>query len=201
MSETKGRGRPRKRVEIGNNGPDEDLIRIAVKQMIEMNEQVDAVRAKRSKLRKTLKLQGLELGHLDNTIRMLEWDSSEVKAHFQLAAGYAQALNLPAGELLDLFDPADDEGEHLYAARRWREVGKKDGLAGRGWPDQPPEGCAAEHWTDYSAGHEDGSEQVRKAWLKHQQNIAPPTAATIKLDESEEPDEPTEAETAFADAE
>ncbi len=201
MTETTGktRGRPRKRVEIGDNGPTEDDLRIAVAQLLKANETLDEAKAARNRLRKTLKAQGIELGQLDATIKMLEWTPTEVQAHFRIAAFYAQAFNLPAGDLMDLFDHDDKEGEHLSAAKDWFNIGKRDGLAGKGWPDEPPEGCPPENAPDYARGHEDGSEIVRKAWLERQESIALPPAPASSDEDGNEPfgdDESFESEEA-----
>jgi hypothetical protein len=195
------RGRPKGKRGMGDNGPTEDDLRIAAKQLIEINLKVDEIHKARSTIRKTIKASGIELGVLDRTIEMLDWAPSEVRAHFMRSTTYARAFNLPAGDLLDLFEPREDGDDPEFEARKWYNVGKKDGLTGRGWPDEPPEGCPPECAAEYARGSEDGQNELLRAIKLRGQVVASPTAATLDPEPAEDPGEPTADETEFAEAE
>jgi hypothetical protein len=199
----RARGRPKgsKKRGLGDNGPSEDDILLAVHELSDLNSQRAELGAKVSAARKRIKARGIELGDLDVTMKMLEWAPGEVRTAFMRRAFYAQTLNLAAGDLLDLFEEREGVEDPEVDDRRWYNVGRKDGLAGRGWPDEAPEGCPEEHAKAYGDGHEAGAEVVRQAFLRRQQSVAPPTAASIAASDPEEPDAPTADEVEFAEAE
>lgn len=200
-TEKRKRGRPKgsRRRGMGDNGPTEDNLRIAAKMLIDINEKVDQVHKARSTIRKSLKASGIELGVLDRTIEMLEWAPSEVRAHFMRSADYARAFNLPAGDLLDMFEPREDGDDPDFEERRWYNIGKKDGLSGRGWPDEPPEGCPPECAADYARGSEDGQNELLRAIKSKGQSRAPLTAASLEPEPTEDPGGPTVEETEVAE--
>lgn len=188
MSETKGHGRPRDKVQIGDNGPTEEERRYAIREMLRLNAERDQVSVRRSAYRKKLKGAGHTLGHIDRTIKRLMQTKAEVRADQIDEAKYLLSVNLPAGEFLDQFEPDDNEGESLYQARIWYERGRTDGMVGKGWAESPPDGCPPENAPDYARGHEAADKEVQADWLKRQQAMPPPveTAANDEADSDEE---------------
>lgn len=179
------------------NGPSQDDIRMAVHTMLEWNEKRAQINAAISKFRKGLKAQGITLGLLDATIKMLEWSPEEIKADFAERDWYAEAMRFPIGAQLELFG-TDATPDPVKEQLRWRNIGFKDGLAGRGWPDEAPDGCPPECIQEYGRGHEEGCELVRAAFLRRQQEFRPSPPGTLEEDaEGDAPDAPTTAETDF----
>ena len=194
------RGRPKGKRGVGDNGPSEDDLRVAARELLDINEKVDAIHKARSTIRKNIKARGIELGVLDRTVEMLDWAPSEVRAHFMRSTSYARAFNLPAGDLLDLFEPREGVDDPDFETRSWYNIGKKDGLAGRGWPDEPPEGCPPECAQDYGRGQEEGQAELMRAIKLRSENVAPVSSASLDP-EPDEPDEPTGDEAELAEAE
>jgi len=146
----------------GHNGPSHDDIRVAVNQQLEFNKQRKALNDEISTFRKGLKAKGITLGVLDEQIRMLEWTPEEVKAHFAERNWYAEAMRYPIGAQLELYG-TDATPDTVKEQLRWKNIGYSHGVAGKGWPDEPPEGCPPECRPSYGEGHEEGAAIVRRA--------------------------------------
>ncbi len=147
----------------GHNGPSHDDIRMAAHEVVKLNAERKALGARISAYRKQLKAQGFTLGVLDAVITMLEWEPSEVKAHYAERDWYAEAMRLPVGSQLELYGDAATP-DAVKDQLKWRNVGFKDGLAGRGWPDQAPDGCGPDMLQSYGQGHEEGQQTVLTAF-------------------------------------
>jgi hypothetical protein len=150
---------------IGDNGPSKDDITIAISEQVAWNEKRAMLNAEISSFRKTKKAEGIALGVLDDTVRMLEWTPEEIKAHFANERMYAEAAGLPVGTQIDLFGTGA-QPLHEQEASKWFGLGKMHGLAGSGWPDEPPEGCPPENRQDYGRGHEAGAKELHAAIMR-----------------------------------
>lgn len=157
----------------GHNGPSHDDIRMAANQMVKLQAERAALNAKITSFRKGLKAQGFTLGVLDAVIKMLEWSPEEIKEHYAERDWYAEAMRFPVGDQLELFGD-DKTPDPVKEQLRWRNIGFKDGLAGRGWPNEFPDGCPPEAEQSYGQGHEEGQATVRQAFLSRQQRDTGP---------------------------
>lgn len=200
------RGRPKgSKRRVGDNGPSEDDIRMAVNELADLKDEADAVKAKLKKKRNTLKQSGFMMHILDRRIKMLGLTPQEQKAEHETDIRYGKALYQPVGDLLDLFEEREGGADPDYGERYVFNRGKQAGLAGFGWPDEPPEGTApgfAKAWAD---GHEEGSAEVRAAFLRRQESMPAPAPekppVALAADEAGEVDAPTADETEFAEVE
>lgn len=166
-----------------HSGPSHDDIRMAANQMVRLNEERSQLNARISSFRKGLKAQGITLGVLDAVITMLEWSPEEVKAHYAERDWYAEAMRYPVGAQLELYG-TEATPDPVKEQLRWRNIGFKDGLAGRGWANEAPDGCPPECLPSYGEGHEEGQGTVRRAFMA-KQGVGAPAAP--------EPDEVAEA--------
>jgi hypothetical protein len=158
--------------ELTNGMPSHDDIRMAVNEMLALIEVRKAHNAKISTFRKGLKAKGFTLGVLDAQIKLLDWSPEEIKKNYAERDWYAEAMRFPVGSQLELYG-TDATPDPVREQLRWRNIGFKDGLAGRGWADQPPEGCAFDCVQSYGEGHEEGQATVRRAFeLRLAQNAA-----------------------------
>lgn len=178
----------------GHNGPSHDDIRMAANKMVALHAEREAVNTKISKFRKGLKAEGFTLGVLDAVIKMLEWSPEEIKAHFAERDWYAEALRYPIGSQLEFFG-TEATPDLVREQLKWRNIGFKDGLAGIGWPDQAPDGCAPECHKSYGEGHEEGQGTVRRAFIEKQKALGPIVSGA----EEDEDDEPAQTETGALD--
>lgn len=149
--------------EPDNGMPSHDAIRMAVNEMLAFIEQRKALNAKISSFRKGLKAKGFTLGVLDAQIKLLDWSPEDIKKSYAERDWYAEAMRFPIGSQLELYG-TDATPDPVREQLRWRNIGFKDGLAGRGWADQPPEGCAHDCHQSYGEGHEEGQATVRRAF-------------------------------------
>lgn len=168
----------------GRNGPSHDDIRMAVHEQLQWNVKRKALNDQISTFRKGLKAKGITLGVLDEGVRMLEWSPEEVKAHFAERNWYAEALRYPVGSQLEFFG-SDDTPDAVNEQLKWRAIGVKDGIAGRGWPDQAPDGCAPDCTKSYGEGWEEGAEMTRRAFAERQRAIQPPDPVDEDVGEPE----------------
>ncbi len=158
--------------EPSNGMPSHDDIRMAVNEMLTLIETRKAINAKIGTFRKGLKAKGFTLGVLDAHIKLLDWSPEDIKKNYAERDWYAEAMRFPIGSQLELYG-TDATPDPVKEQLRWRNIGFKDGLAGRGWADQPPEGCAFDCVQSYGEGHEEGQATVRRAFeLRLAQNAA-----------------------------
>ncbi|CAN7171976.1 hypothetical protein [Brevundimonas sp. LjRoot202] len=149
--------------EPDNGMPSHDDIRMAANEMVSWNEKRAALNAQISAFRKGLKAKGITLGVLDEQVRMLDWTPEEIKKHYAERDWFAEAMRYPIGSQLELYG-TDATPDPVKEQLRWRNIGFKDGLAGRGWADQPPKECPHECHQSYGEGHEEGQATVRRAF-------------------------------------
>lgn len=141
----------------------------AVREIAQVNAEMRSVNERRKGIRKKWKSEGLELGILDATIKMAEWDRSEVRAHFDNARKYAEWLGLPVGMQADLFKGlGDDEVQK----KEWFALGAVSSRLGR--PNKAPEECPPEYRQCWQAGFNGEDE---KSWTEAEKEAAQTEAA------------------------
>lgn len=126
----------------------------AVREIARINGEVRSLNERRKSVRKKWKAEGVELGILDATIKMAEWDRSEVRAHFDNARRYAEWLGLPVGSQKDLFSGM---GEDEVQQKEWRALGRVASRLGK--PARAPEECPAEYQQHYMQGFHEADEE------------------------------------------
>lgn len=163
--------------EPGNGMPSHDDIRMAANEMLAFIEQRKALTAKIGTFRKGLKAKGITLGVLDEQVRLLEWTPEEVKQFYAERDWYAEAMRHPIGSQLELYG-TDATPDGVREQLKWRNIGFKDGVAGRGWANEAPKECPATSVQSYGEGHEEGQATVRRAFELRltASNITPPPA-------------------------
>lgn len=175
----------------GHNGPSHDDIRMAVHEQLEFNRQRKALNDKISVFRKGLKAKGITLGVLDEQIRMLDWSPEEVKAHFAERNWYAEAMRFPVGSQLEFFG-TEATPEPVREQLKWKNIGVKDGLAGKGWANEPPDGCPPDCIQSYGEGWEEGAATTRRAFAERQRALQPIVHDPVEVDAGND-DEPAQA--------
>lgn len=144
----------------------------AVKEISSINAKVRALNEDRKAIRKKWKAIGLELGLLDATIKMAEWDRPEVRTHFDLSRRYAEWLGLPLGTQQDLFaGMGDDEVQK----REWFALGQVASRLGQA-QGKPPEECPPEYHQAWLKGFADEDE---KSWTEAEKAEAQLEAAAV----------------------
>lgn len=149
----------------GHNGPSHDDIRIAAHEMVKLNAERATLNAKVSQFRKGQKAKGITLGVLDAMVKMLEWSPEEIKAHFAERDWYAEALRYPIGAQMEFFG-TDATPDAVKEQLKWKQIGVKDGIAGRGWANEPPQGCPPDCVQVYGEGHEEGQRITLNAYAQ-----------------------------------
>lgn len=168
-----------------NSRPSHDEVRMAVNEMVQWNEKRKALNNQISSFRKGLKAKGITLGVLDEQVRMLEWTPEEVKNHYAERDWYAEAMRQPIGSQLELYG-TDATPDPVREQLKWRNIGFKDGLAGRGWANEPPEECPHDCIQSYGEGHEEGQATVRRAFQARMERGGPDTDEAPANDDSAE---------------
>lgn len=130
----------------------------AVAEISRVNAEARAVNERRKAIRKKWKAEGIELGILDATVKMAEWDRSEVRAFFDNGRRYAEWLGLPIGTQQDLFKGLSDD---QIQAKEWYNVGRVASNTGK--PGRPPEECPDEYHQDFMRGFNDEDERSWEA--------------------------------------
>jgi len=145
----------------------------ACRDIAKVNAEMRSLNERRKGIRKKWKAEGIELGILDATLKMAEWDRAEVRTHFDNARKYAEWLGLPVGVQADLFKGlGDDEVQKA----EWRALGRVASNLGR--PAKPPEDCPPEYQQAWLQGFNDEDEA---AWSEAERNEAQ-TAAAATID-------------------
>jgi len=180
--------------EPDNGMPSHDDIRMAANEMVAWNEKRAALNAQISAFRKGLKAKGITLGVLDEQVRMLDWTPEEIKKHYAERDWFAEAMRYPIGSQLELYG-TDATPDPVKEQLRWRNIGFKDGLAGRGWANEAPKECPSDCVQSYGEGHEEGQATVRRAFE------ARITAANLEPVEDEQTDLEDAANDAADDSE
>lgn len=142
----------------------------AVRDIAKINGEMRALNERRKSVRKKWKSEGIELGILDATIKMAEWDRAEVRAHFDNARRYAEWLGLPVGVQADLFKGLGDDA---VQKKEWFALGAVASRLGRS-PKEIPEECPPEYQQHWLAGFNGEDE---KAWTEAELNDAQMRAA------------------------
>lgn len=145
----------------------------AVREIAKVNAEMRALNERRKGIRKKWKSEGIELGILDATIKMAEWDRAEVRTHFDNARLYAEWLGLPIGHQQDLFKGLGDDA---VQKREWFALGAVSSRLGR--PNKAPEECPPEYIQVWQAGYNGEDE---KAWTEAEKSQAV-TDAADKID-------------------
>jgi hypothetical protein len=186
----------------GPAGPSHDDIRMAARKMVELQVERENVSRKISAYRKSLKAEGFTLGVLDAVVKMLDWTPEEIKNHYAERNWYAEAMRFPVGSQLEFFG-TDATPDAVKEQLKWKQIGFKDGVAGKGWANEPPKGCPPEAVQSYGAGHEEGQETVRRAYLEKQktlQAVKPDPSVELQADETEEAEDADDIEDTLDEA-
>lgn len=101
----------------------------------------------RAKVRKTIKARGIELGILDATLKMADWDREEVRLAFDNRRRYAEWLGLPIGIQADMFKDKTPEQKAQMDAHGRGVTDARTGKSG-----QPPEDLAEDLAEFYTRG-------------------------------------------------
>lgn len=132
--------------EIGGN-MSQDTFLECCKEMADLKREQKALAAKVSTARKKFKARGVELGLMDATLKLAEWDRDEVRSNWDTRRKYAEWLGLPIGSQGDMFkDMTPDEKRQSEAHAR----GITDARAGA--TGQPPEDLAEDLHEFYERG-------------------------------------------------
>lgn len=143
-----------RRQEIGGNVTREIFLQ-SVRELADINAKADAIRSTQRAVRKTIKARGIELGILDATLKMAEWDREEVRLAFDNRRKYADFLGLPVGTQPDMFkDMSEDEKQ----AVEWEAKGATDFFAAKS--GSPPEECPEPFHKHYVRGFKKAAGEV-----------------------------------------
>lgn len=74
------------------------------------------------------------------------------------------ALNAQIGGFRKELYGTDATPDGVKEQLKWRNIGFKDGVAGRGWANEAPKECPATSVQSYGEGHEEGQATVRRAF-------------------------------------
>lgn len=125
----------------------------ACRDIAKVNAEMRSLNERRKGIRKKWKSEGLELGILDATLKMAEWDRAEVRTHFDNARRYAEWLGLPVGVQADLFKGMGDD---QVQKTEWRALGRVASNLGRA--AKAPEDCPPEYVQSWMQGFNDEDE-------------------------------------------
>lgn len=134
------------------------IIQDALREMAELNAERTSLNAKISKRRKQMKADGVVLGELDATLKLMDWGPAEIREHFDTKQRYARAARLPIGSQIDLLSDSNDDE---VATTDWRFAGFAAATTGKGVFGVPPDSCPPEMHQAWLEGWHDG--QVRNA--------------------------------------
>lgn len=149
--------------EPDNGMPSHDDIRMAANEAVQWNEKRKKLNAEISAFRKGLKAKGIKLGVLDEQVRLLEWTPEEVKQFYAERDWFAEAMRQPVGSQLELYG-TDATPDPVREQLKWRNIGFRDGLAGKGWANEAPKEAPFDCVQSYGEGHEEGQATVRRAF-------------------------------------
>lgn len=134
---------------IGDNGPDDETIRMFARGLIAIAAEAEVLGAKRKSVRKRAKAAGITLGRLDAMISLMSLTPQEQREHFATERRYAEALrvsHLPPGAQIDLLTHATDTDVMMSDAY---DRGFHAAVTGKGVPGVPPDDLhpsAHQHW-------------------------------------------------------
>ena len=136
-------GRKKTSPDLANVTPESFLE--AVRLMAVADAAVAQANDARKATRKRIKSMGIELGDMDSTVKMVDWERPEVRERFERRQKYAEWLGLPVGSQPDMFKGMGDDE---IQAREWHAAGRTQFLAGRARliPEEVPEEFEI-HWT------------------------------------------------------
>ncbi len=168
-----------------NNGfASQDDIRIAAHEQLQWNQKRQALNDQIKTFRKGLKVRGITLGKLDEKVRQLEWTPEEQKRDHEESAWYAEALRFPVGTQLEFFG-TEATPEPVREQLKWKNIGVKDGIPGRGWANEAPDGCPPNCIQSYGQGHEEGAEITRRAFAERMRAAQPIAQDPVEADGGE----------------
>jgi len=72
-------------------------------------------------------------------------------------------MSQPIGSQLELYG-TDATPDPVREQLKWRNIGFRDGLAGKGWANEAPKECPYDCIQSYGEGHEEGQATVRRAF-------------------------------------
>lgn len=139
------------------------IVQAALREMAALNEERQTLNSKITKARKQMKSDGVELGHLDATLKMMLWGPAEVREHFDTQQRYARAGRLPIGTQIDLLADCDDDE---VALTDWKWSGFAAATTGKGVFGVPPDSCPPEMHQAWLEGWHDGQHKNAPSKLK-----------------------------------
>ena len=148
---------------IGHNTSEEAIIRAYCADMVVLRAEQADLRERIKARRTLLKAQapGTLVTELDRVIKMQTWGHDEIRDSFDRTERYARFLGLPIGAQANLFDGLPD----FEAVReKWGERGYRDGLAGRGKPEEPPKECPQDARQRYGERWQEGQAETVAAY-------------------------------------
>jgi hypothetical protein len=146
---------------------------------------MEAIRARRNANRKQFRTF-LELGHLDQTKKMLTWSPEERADHFNTQLRYLSYANIQVGVQMDLFNGA---GAAVATGVDWHAEGLFAGLAGE--DGIPPENLSQEDGQRWLAGWQDGQRELCMALQEQKEGE--------DIDEAGDEDDDAQPETSVRD--
>lgn len=127
----------------------EEVFLAACRQQAGLNAERKSLNEKINAARKTMKANGIELGIMDATLKMAEWERSEVRGFFDKGRQYAAWLNLPVGTQADLFKGMSDDA---VQRAEWHAMGRTAHLSGK--PRVAPDDCPEDYLRAWDAGYD-----------------------------------------------
>lgn len=113
----------------------------------------DAAAAVVRSARKAARGDGVDLGKLDQMIKMSTWEPEEIRDHFARLHQYAAWMKMPVGSQLDMF-------EGIPMATRpgfdWKSRGFMAATTKKGVPGVPPPDCPADQMQAWMEGWSEG---------------------------------------------
>lgn len=149
----------------GANGPSDDVCRAYVKQLNELDAKIEVLKKERSGIRKIAHGAGIELGLMDRRIKRQMWSPEEIQKDWSTERRYAELLGQPIGTQLELYGN-EKTPEALKEIIRWKAIGRSHGLAGKGAPETPPDGCPPECRQPYGESWVEGQKETQDSYLR-----------------------------------
>lgn len=160
----------------GDNGPailSDDEVAGWLRRLLEARAVLAAAKAVHDEVRAKARGEGIKLRQMDQIMKMMDWETDEVRDHFATSVRYAKLAALPIGHQFDLFDEAaEDPIPTLVRDKQLaHDAGYRAGLSGK--PGTPPEEIAGEFIQDWQAGWNDGQAKNAPRKLRTSPVVAP----------------------------
>jgi|GEM_PF-4987682 len=139
------------------------------------NQERDAVKARRSANRKHAKADGIDLGKMDEAIKMSEWSPSEIADHFAKQFAYLGYMSVDVGTQFDMFNGPQAQPK---APLDYYPAGLYAGIQGK--PCEPPAELTGNDRQRWIAGWHEGQAFLARGLEKRAERSAltPPADPT-----------------------